>query len=295
MSPDPQPPEELPELPDLAELHELPAAEPRPGSGSAPGTRPPLRVLDRAPRHLQVAALIVLAGSLLPWLPAQLDSGEAGPGSAPSLLTLCAKALAIAAAWLWYRQVVHDFGPKLGGVLGQLAELRLVQRKKGDEEGEKRRARPQGGAPATLEHPFPTGLHALSLVLAVVALVVAARDPRPGLLVSNGIAEVAMLGWAAFTWVHIASYERWGGFNPIFPLMFLGMLFAGTASLIRALTGEAGGTSGLFTLVGGGAVALGGGLAAYTIVEAMVQAKKEGDRKKALALEARKAARKKPQ
>jgi hypothetical protein len=44
-------------------------------------------------------------------------------------------------------------------------------------------------------------------------------------------------------------------------------------------------------ILGGGAVAAGGGLAAYTIAEAMMQAKKQGDRKKAEALEARKAAR----
>ena len=39
-------------------------------------------------------------------------------------------------------------------------------------------------------------------------------------------------------------------------------------------------------------VAAGGGLAAYTIVEALREAKKEGDEKKRLATEARKAARK---
>jgi hypothetical protein len=36
---------------------------------------------------------------------------------------------------------------------------------------------------------------------------------------------------------------------------------------------------------------VGGGLAAYTIVEALMQAKKEGDEKKRAALEARRAAR----
>jgi hypothetical protein len=102
-----------------------------------------------------------------------------------------------------------------------------------------------------------------------------------------------MLGWAAFTWVHIASYERWGGFNPLFPLMFLGMLFAGLMGVIAGLTGDMGGLAKLMSILGGAGVAAGGGLAAYTIAEALMQAKKDGDRKKAEALEARKAARKK--
>ena len=102
-----------------------------------------------------------------------------------------------------------------------------------------------------------------------------------------------MLGWAAFTWVHIAGYERWGHFNPLFPLMFLGMLFAGAAAVIGALASEATGAAKLMGVLGGATVACGGGLAAYTIAEAMMQAKRDGDRKKAEALEARKASRKK--
>jgi hypothetical protein len=46
-------------------------------------------------------------------------------------------------------------------------------------------------------------------------------------------------------------------------------------------------------IVGGAVVGAGGGFAGWTIVEAMMQAKKEGDAKKADALEARRAARKK--
>ena len=46
-------------------------------------------------------------------------------------------------------------------------------------------------------------------------------------------------------------------------------------------------------MMGGGlVVGIGGGLAAYTIVEAMMQAKKSGDAKKAAAIEARRQARK---
>ena len=90
---------------------------------------------------------------------------------------------------------------------------------------------------------------------------------------------------------HIAAYERWGHFNPLFPLMFLGMLFSGIAGAVAGLGAEDTVLK-LTSLLGGALVAGGGGLAAYTIVEAMMHAKREGDRKKMEAAEARKAARK---
>lgn len=272
MSPDQAPTDNLVELP------EPPVS----------GARPPLRELDKAPQHLRLAALIVSGGSLLPWMPGKLEAG----GGSWWLTTLLAKAIMGAAAWLWLQQVLNDFGPKLSGVLGQLAGLNLKPSAKAAPDEAKRRAKPKAGSGLHLEHPFPTGLHALALVLALAAVWVAARDPRVGFAsTSSGIPEVIMLGWAAFTWVHIAGYERWGAFNPLFPLMFLGMLFAGIMGVLGAIGNEAGGLIKLAGLLGGGLVATGGGLAAYTIVEAMRQAKKEGDRKKAEALEARKASR----
>jgi hypothetical protein len=279
--------DDLPDLPDMPEVAPAAAAA-APGAPSGP---PKLRVLDKAPQHLRLAAMIVMAGCVLPWMPGEIVSAGGGPWW---LWALAGKVVMAIAAWLWLQQVRHDFGPKLGGVLGQLAELTLKGKKKDDEGAKPRRAK---AAPTThLEHPFPTGLHLLSLLLVIAAIVVAYRDPREGLAGSpSGIPEVAMFGWAAFTFVHIAGYERWGHFNPLFPLMFLGMLFAGAAAVLGAVTGggEMGGMTKLMILAGGGLVAAGGGLAAYTIAEAMMQAKKQGDRKKADALEARKAARQK--
>jgi hypothetical protein len=291
MSPDPLHGEELPEIPDVAGLHELPAEPVRPApAGLAPGQRPPLRVLDPAPLHLRRAALIVVAGSLLPWMPGKFEQA----GRLWWLATLLAKGLVLTAAWVWLQQVLHNFGPSLAGLLGRLAALVLAPKRKEEPEDErKRRAKPRQSGPASLEHPFPTGLHALSFVLMAAGLVLAFGDPRRGLIGSSGLPEVAMLGWAAFTYVNIASYERWGSFNPLFPLLFLGMLFGGVAAVIGVFTGDAGGPQKIMGLLGGGAVASGGALAVFTIVEAMMQAKKEGDRKKAEALEARKAARKK--
>jgi hypothetical protein len=75
--------------------------------------------------------------------------------------------------------------------------------------------------------------------------------------------------------------------------MFLGMLLGGALAVVGAATGDSTGLNKLMGLAGGAAVAAGGGLAAYTIAEAMMQAKKEGDRKKAEAIEARRAARQK--
>jgi hypothetical protein len=278
--------DELEPLPDLPELHDLEPIRAGPAA-SAPGQRPPLRVLDKAPQHLRLAALIVVCGSVLPWMPGKVE----GAAGSAWLMTLLAKAIMGGAAWLWLQQVYHDFGPKLQGALGQLANLQPLRKKEAVEEDSKqRRAKPK--TPTThLVHPFPTGLHLLAFLLAAAAVAVAWNDPRRGLIGSNGVPEVLMLGWAAFTWVHIANYERWGGFNPLFPLMFLGMLFAGAAAVVGALGGAATGMTKLLGLAGGAAVAGGGGLAAYTIAEAMMAAKKEGDRKKAEALEARKAAR----
>ena len=282
---------ELPDLPDLPDMPDQPAMPALGGAAPAPGVQPPLRVLDKAPLHLRQAALIVTAACVLPWMPGKIE-GDYGN---KWLLTLAAKLLFGLAAWLWLQQVKHDFGPKLVGGLAGLANLHLVPKKKAEAEDgkEKRRPKPKAGVPAKLEHPFPTGLHALAVVLVLGGVLLGMRDPRQGLIGSAGTVEVIMFGWAAFTWVHIANYERWGGFNPLFPLMFLGMLFAGVMGVISSLVGDLGGLQKLLGVLGGAGTAAGGGLAAYTIAEALMQAKKEGDVKKAQALEARKAARKK--
>jgi hypothetical protein len=229
-----------------------------------PGARP-LRRLERVPLHLRTAALLVLAGAALPFL-------GLGPGWG---FATAAKACALAAAGFWYAQVRHDFGPPLAGVLGGLA-ARVVP------------------LPArSREHRFPTALHLLALGLLALGVWLALQDRRRGpleaALGSKGVSEAAMLGWAAFSLVHVAAHARGARFDPLFPLLFLGMLFAGVAGLVCAF--DTAGAQKLVGLAGGAAVAAGGGLAAYTIVEAMLHAKRAGDRKKAEALEARRAAR----
>ncbi|HED67127.1 MAG TPA: hypothetical protein ENJ09_16425 [Planctomycetes bacterium] len=264
-----------------------PVAEPAATAAPAPnlaadGERPPLRPLDKAPSHVLLAAKIVVAGAFLPFM---VFTSEPGGNW---WMSFVAKAIAIAAAWCWLQQVLHNFGPKKSGFIGTLAEIHLKPKPKEEEEGKKKRAK--RGAPAkSIAHPFPTALHLVSLVLVGVALFVSTLDPRAGTLGPVGLTETALLAWAGFAFVHVRSYERWGSFNPLFPLMFLGMLFSGVASVLAGF-----GSSGMwmaFQVVGGLAVAGGGGLATYSIVEAMVEAKKEGDKKKAEELERRRAAR----
>lgn len=259
-----------------------------PGASASPATpggeKPPLRELDRALVHLRLAAKIVVLGALLPFM---LPKNEATLTDGIAF-SFGSKLVVLAAAWVWMQQVLNNWEPRSGGLLAKLASLHLKP-KALDKKQEKKtsRLKPQ---PTTLEHPFPTGLHLLSVLLMVAAIAIAVQDPRSGIAGPLAVAEMGMVGWAAFTVVHIASYERWGHFNPLFPLMFLGMLFAGLASVLGGI--GAGGAQMAASILGGAAVGAGGGFAAYTIVESMMHAKKVGDQKKREALEARKAARK---
>lgn len=310
----PQPVAEAPvEASDDAPLEALPeaaaasATEPTTGATSetsAPkpagvdGDQPPLRVLDKAPFLLRRAAIIVLAGCALPWM------GHGGGWMA----SIVAKLLIVGGLYLWYLQVMHNWGPKLTGFLGNMANLSLIPKKKPKEQdeqkaraGQRKRIADNQGL-ATLEHPFPTPLHLIAGVLVILGvgvlpifdsgLIDRATDQLDGMRLARAIAELGMLAWAAGTFVHIASYERWGRFSPIFPMMFLAMVFAGLMSLISGFARFSdSGLIGISMVLGGGAVTAGGGLAAYTIIEALMQAKREGDEKRQAAAEARKAQR----
>jgi len=246
----------------------------------APGEKPPLRDISGAPEHLKKAAMIVTVGAILPFM----NHGGVG-------MVLAGKALVLLGAFLWFKQVEHNWGPKLSGALGNLAELRFGKKPTPEdaEKAAKRAARKQEPAMA-MDHPFPTGLHVAALLL-ILGGCIALPLLGAGFDKGKAIAEIGMLAWAAGTIVHIHSYERWGKFNPIFPLMFAGMAFAGIIAAIGGVTGEIAGLAKLAAIVGGAAVGLGGGMAAFTIVEAMLQAKKEGDTKQQAQLEERRKAR----
>ncbi|MEX1026268.1 MAG: hypothetical protein WD226_14435 [Planctomycetota bacterium] len=272
----------------------------KPQAESAPATlgrdeKPPLRELEMAPRQLGTAALIAAVGGILPWMGAYPGTWT-GPGADSPLATwivpfVVTKILAALGAYLWYQQVMHDWGPKLDGILGKLGDLSFTKRKAQAEADAPKRKSVRDQSPTTLKHAFPTALHLLALLLAVGAFVL------PFVWLGNydakvASAEVGMFAWALFTWVHIRSYERWGSFNPIFPLMFLGMLVAGFARVAASASGGGLKTgSGLMGVMGGLTVGVAGAMAAYTMYLSLRQAKAEGDAKKEAALEARRAAR----
>jgi len=266
----------LPELPDEA-VHLNPTA---PQADAAPGEKPPLRELDKAPAHLRKASLFVVVGALVPFM-----------GHGGGWMSFAAgKVVVLLGVWFWLKQVDHNWGPALSGALGKLASMNLAPKKK-EEDPKKKARRAKADTPAGLKHPFPTMLHVLSLLLVLVGcLLLPQLDPTEEMRKPIAMAELGMLAWAAFTWVHIHAYERWGNFNPLFPLMFLGIVFAGATRVIFGI-GGLDEPAGILAVLGGGLVAIGGGLAAYTIVEALMEAKKQGDVKRQAAMEARRAAR----
>lgn len=271
---------DLPDLPDDVDLVEdVPpaAAAARPLDGE----RPPLRELDKAPRHLRLAATIVVVGSLLPWM-----------GHGGGWMTLAAaKLTALLGAWLMLQQIKHDWDPELAGPFKGLAGLLLGG--KGKAEEDKPRRRKAEAAPVSPMSHAPSVLQILALVIGfgVGCVALPFLDPTEGNTAVIGAAEVGMLAWAAFTWVHVFAYERWGQFNPLFALMFLGMFFAGVSRILAGIGIGFDGLPGVFAVAGGAIVGAGGGLAAYTMVEALREAKREGDAKKQAAAEARRAAR----
>ena len=256
---------------------------------SAPGEKPPLREMHGAEAHLRTAAIVVFAGCLLPWLSLEL--------SGPVTWTL-GKLVTLAGIWLLWQSVELRAGGKVPGFVTSLGSKAIGKTPEPvDPKVAARRAKNRKG-PAKLEIPFPTPLHLIGFALAILGVFMPLLDPTGVLMPPEGsdqpsnvssLAELGMLAWAAGTWVHLYAYERWGQFNPIFPLMFIGMLFSGGLTVVGYFGGAEGAT--VLSLLGGVVVAIGGGIAAYTIVEAMVEAKKEGDAKKQAENERRKSAR----
>jgi len=269
-------PADLPELPDAAEMIQG-ASAPR-SEGTAADGPVQLRELDKAPLHLRRAALIAVVGCLLPWM------GHGGG----LIANVVAKVLMLLGMGCIYVYWKYRGGEKVMGLFGKLSELSLLPKKK--DEGKKPRRRGKDGPDADeilRGAKFPAAIHLLAFALVIASVLVLKLEPETNL--GKAAAELGMLAWGAGAWVHIYAFERGGKFNPLFPLMFLGHAAAGVLAVLGALQGEA---VDLFAAIGGGIVAAGGFLAAYTIIEALRSAKSEGDAKKQAALEARKTARK---
>jgi hypothetical protein len=257
--------EALPELPsEAAALEELPvealpvAAQPG-ASAPAAGDASQKRELDRAPILLRKAALIVAAGSLLPWAAA-----EEIPITITWAGSLLAKAVMLLAIWILYQAHVATHGGPVAAPLGGLGKVELKLGKKGK-------------------------LNLLTVVALVVAI--AALLPIEGAFAVEGafsfasLSEKMILLLAGYTFAHIYDYEHGGKFNPLAPLMFIAPAIGGLGALFKVFP--------INPLAGVGALAVAGGgiLACVTLGMAMRQAKIEGDAKRTAALEARKAAR----
>jgi len=254
----------------------------RPSVGGTTAERPPFRELDQAPQHLKMAAAIVFFSGLLPW---------AGHGGGP-LVFLGAKAGVVLGLWLWLQQIDNNWDGSGADALKGLAKADLFKPRKAA-----RPRRAKAGQPVTsVSSHFPTALHVLALLTLIGSCIVlplmedgykGAEGPIP--LEGMAMAELCVLAWAGGTMLHLRAYERWGPFNPIFPMMFLAFAIGGLFQAGMGLGSDS--AFKIFQIVGGTAVSMGGAFAVYTIGEAMVAAKKEGNIKKAAALEARRAAR----
>lgn len=273
----PMTPADLPELPDDAQM--IQAAPAARTTGTAADGPVQLRELDKAPLHLRRAAMIAVVGCLLPWM------GHGG-GLMTNVVAKVLVLLGMGCLWIYWK---YRGGEPVMGLFAKLSELSLIPKKKDD--GKKKRRRGKDGPDADdilRGAKFPAAIHVLALLLVVASVVVLQFDTAEVKL-GKAAAELGMLAWGAAAWVHIYAFERGGKFNPLFPLMFLGHAAAGVLAVLSAFQGE---DVDLFAAIGGGIVAAGGFLAAYTIIEALRSAKSEGDAKKQAALEARKTARK---
>ncbi|MHC4262743.1 MAG: hypothetical protein ACYSWX_09495 [Planctomycetota bacterium] len=254
------PPKDLPDLPEGAALLK---------EGRIPYI-PKERKLEEAPLMLGKAAWILLAGSALPWY------GHGGTWITWGL----AKAVVLLSCFFFYCSVVARTDQPVPAGLGALGKLRWG---------------PPYGTKAKKPHEqilafVPTPLHLLGLLLMVGGMLVPSYDEGVDSL--KAMVEVGSLFLAGATLVHIFAYKKGGNFNPLFPLLFLGPALSGLLIFFQTLGGGAIFSAENAPKLLGSLLSLGAGaFGVYTMALAMMQAKKEGDAKKAAAAEARKAAR----
>ena len=251
LEPLPELPPEVPSTPVAAS--EPPARAPR-GPSTPSAASVAARAQEKAPQLLKKASLILIAGSLLPWLPVDLDAKTLSANAALKLLLLLGCWLVLQGVLAHFKQPTKvQFGkqPLLAGKKGMLGAF--------------------------------TGLHALGTALILGALaaqfVVLAADLKV-------FAESITMLLGGLTFAHIVGYEKGGKFSPLYPMMFLGCALGGLASLVGAINNGK-----WLAALGSAVITTAGVIAVYTIAVAMMQAKKDGDIKRASALEARKQAR----
>lgn len=224
------------------------------------------RELDEAPLVLRKASLIMGAAAIIPFatVPMQLWP-----------MIFVGKALILLGGWIFYQSHVHHHEPaKAPGFVASLAK----------------------SGPAAVWGVF--GVLALA-GLWNFANVDALAEPlslngNHLLLIKAAIlAEKLVLLLCLFTYTHIYDYEHGGKFNPIFPLMYLGGAIMGIGAVFNDIATPSGTKlePNYIAALGAVGVAIGGCMAMWTMYLAMKEAKAHGERKKAAAAEARKAAR----
>lgn len=247
--------EPLAELPPLVPMDNPEAGAPkgaRPTSGPSPANLA-ARAQEKAPQLLKKAARVLVIGSLLPWIGAELTTNG-------HLINVALKLGLVAACWMIMKGVDAFYA---GSAATGFGSKSLIPGQKG-----------MVGA--------LNGLHIVGalLIVAMIALQFVLID-KPLVI---GESVTLLLG--GLTFAHIDSYEKGGKFSPLFPLMFAGCAFGGVFGLFGRLK-----DGNYLAALGCAIVTTAGIQAVHTIAVAMMQAKKDGDIKKAAALEARKQAR----
>lgn len=262
----------------LEEIEETPAEESgrRRAKGKEGATGPvqgQQRQLEGAPQLLRKASVILMVGGLLPWMTA-LSTG----GYVPWKTWFIGMALTIAAGFVLIESAKAASGLKANGLV-----------------------KPIAGA-----HALAGPIFGLLLFIGAAVVAFGGEPAIPAKLTAKaseaiavhppafgwrGAVELASLFLAFATFAHILAYEYGGKFNPIFPLMFLGPALAGLLNVFGALPRMGEHPLILVALVGSLVVAVGGFMAMYTMYVSLRQAKVEGDAKREMMRERKKAER----
>jgi len=236
------------EHPELTDLEPLEPLEALPGDAAA---IPPGAAPDQqaAPRELERAPIMLQKAALILAVSALLPWLIADAGW--NLPRILAKVVILVGGWVAYCGIEHAHGHKtpLDG-LGKQHKLVL---------------------------PI------LSLVLMVVGLAPIIDEG------SKAVVEKAALAVGVLSWAQVHGYSKGGKFNPTWALII--PLF-GLAGLIMIFTvpfmDTVSGLNKALAIIGSLGVAAAGGLAGYTLVISMKEAKAHGEAKKKAALEERK-------
>lgn len=243
--------EELDPLEEGAAAHveELEELPPEAPAARAPRPGAPggVRELERAPLVLRKAAWVLMVASLFPWFTTL--------GWVPSLLL--AKVLILLGGGVRYYSVLHATG---GTVPGPFQKI--------------------GGM-------HPRALDGLAFVLMLVGL---APVVDAGGELFAGLVEKGGLALALLTICSVLAYERGGKLNPVLGLTLPFAALAGLLRLVPAvgqLSNEEQMLNGVWAVIGSLGALAAGGIAGYTMVLALKEAKAHGEAKRRAALAAR--------